>query len=84
MIEETLAKIETALKEARLADPQNKAKLVLLLEQLRDEVKQEKRREELNSIDLGLRDAAVEFKATHPQLATVVGELSAMLAKIGI
>lgn len=84
MIEETLAKIEAAIVEAHLADPRNKAKLVSLLEQLRDEVKQQQRRDALNSLDLGLRDAAVEFKATHPQLATVVGELSAMLAKIGI
>ncbi len=85
MIEETVAKIESAIREARVADPKNKAALIALLETLKAEVRREKRSQDLlNAADAGLKDAAVEFDATHPKLAAVVGEVSAMLAKIGI
>ena len=59
MIEETVAKIEAAIKEARGADPKNKA-------------------------EEAVKDATLEFDATHPKLAAVIGEISSMLAKIGI
>lgn len=82
MLKETVAKIEAALHEARVAD---KAKLIALLETLKTEIQREKRSKDmLDKAEEGLKDAAIEFKATHPQLATVVGEVSAMLAKIGI
>jgi len=85
MIEETVAKIEAALREARVADPKNKAELIALLEKLKSEVQSEKRSQDLlDSAGAGLKDAALEFEATHPKLASVVNEVSTMLAKIGI
>ncbi len=85
MIEKTVAKIEAAIKEARLADPKNKAHLIALLEKLKAEVQNEKRSKDmLASADQGLKDAAVEFDVSHPQLAAVVGEVSMLLSKIGI
>ena len=85
MIEETLRKIEAALREARGTDPKNKAELIALLEQLKVEVARESRSKDiLDKAEESLKDAAVEFDATHPQLAAIVGEVSAMLAKIGI
>lgn len=85
MIEETVAKIEAAIREARVADPKNKAELVALLEKLKAEVQREKRSKDmLDEAGEGLKNAALEFEATHPKLATVVNEVSTMLAKIGI
>ncbi|MDD5302921.1 MAG: DUF4404 family protein [Elusimicrobia bacterium] len=85
MIEETVAKIEAALREARLADPKNKAELIALLEKLKAEVQREKRSKDLlAAVDSKLKDAAVEFDVTHPQLAAVIGEVSMLLSKIGI
>lgn len=85
MIEETLAKIEAALREARGTDPKNKAELIALLEKAKAEVQNEKRSKDLlGQAEENLRGAAVEFDATHPKLAAIVGEVSAMLAKIGI
>lgn len=85
MIEETVAKIEAALREARLADPQNKAKLVALLEKLKAEVKKEKRsREEIDSAGAMLKTAALDFEASHPGLSSLINEVSLLLAKIGI
>lgn len=85
MIEETVAKIESAIREAHVADPKNKAELVALLEKLKAEVQRGKRSQDLlAAAGAGLKDAAVEFDATHPKLAAVVGEVSTMLAKIGI
>ena len=85
MIEETVAKIEAAIREARGADPKNKAELIALLETLKVEVQREKRSKDiLEKVDENLKDAAVEFDVTHPQLAAIVGEVSMLLSKIGI
>ncbi len=85
MIEETVAKIEAALREARGAEPEKKAQLIALLEQLKADIQREKASKDLLAkAEEGLKDAAVEFDATHPKLAAIVGEVSAMLAKIGI
>ncbi len=85
MIEETLAKIEAALSAARVADPKNKAELIALLEKLKAEVQQGKRsQDQLDAAGAGLRDAALDFEATHPTLAAVINDVSTMLAKLGI
>lgn len=85
MIEETVAKIEAAIRETRGADPKNKAELIAMLEQLKLEVRRETRSKDiLDKADEKLKDAAVEFDATHPQLAAIIGEISMLLAKIGI
>ncbi|MEQ1919124.1 MAG: DUF4404 family protein [Elusimicrobiota bacterium] len=85
MIEETVAKIEAAIREARVADPKNKAELISLLEKLKVDVKNETRSKHLLDVaDQKLKDAAVEFDVSHPQLAAVVGEISMLLSKIGI
>lgn len=85
MIEETVAKIEAAIREARAADPANKEALIALLEELKAEVQRERQSKDLlDKAEEGLKDAALEFEATHPRLAAVVEELSLMLAKIGI
>ncbi|MDO8757262.1 MAG: DUF4404 family protein [Elusimicrobiota bacterium] len=85
MIEETVAKIEAALRAARGDEPEKKAQLIALLEQLKAEVQREKASKDIIAkAEQGLKDAAVEFDVTHPQLAAIVGEISAMLAKIGI
>ena len=85
MIEETVAKIEAALREARGTEPEKKAQLIALLEQLKAEVQREKASKDIIAkAEEGLKDAAVEFDATHPKLAAIIGEVSAMLAKIGI
>lgn len=84
MIEETVAKIEAAIREARVADPKNKAELIALLEKLKTDVQNEKRGDLLAAADRSLKDAAVEFDVSHPQLAAVVGEVSMLLSKMGI
>ena len=85
MIEETVAKIEAAIRETRGADPKNKAELIAMLEQLKVEVQRETRSKDmLDKADEKLRDVAVEFDVTHPRLAALVGEVSMLLAKIGI
>jgi hypothetical protein len=85
MIDETVAKIEAAIQEAKVADPKNKAELIALLEKLKTEVQREKASKALLDAAAGrLEDAAVEFEATHPKLAAVVGEVSSLLASIGI
>jgi ABC-type transporter Mla subunit MlaD len=82
MIEETLAKIESALREARVA---NKTEIVALLEKLKVEVQSERRSKDLlDKANEALKNAAAEFDAVHPKLGAIIGELSAMLAKIGI
>lgn len=85
MIEETLARIEAAIREARLADTKNKAELIALLEKLKAEIKREKRsKDKLDEAADGLKEAALEFEATHPKLAAVVEEVTNLLASIGI
>ena len=85
MIEETVAKIEAAIRETRGAAPKNKAELISLLEKLKVDVKNETRSKHLLDVaDQKLKDAAVEFDVSHPQLAAVVGEISMLLSKIGI
>ena len=85
MIEETVAKIEAAIREARIADPKNKSELISLLEKLKTDVKNEASSKHMfAAADKSLKDAAVEFDVSHPQLAAVVGEVSMLLSKIGI
>ncbi len=84
MIDETVKKIEAAISQVRSADPKNKAELVGLLEQLKKELQQERRSDVLRAVDDDLRDAAIGFDATHPQLGAVVAEVSKLLASIGI
>jgi hypothetical protein len=85
MIEETVAKIEAAIRETRGAEPKNKAELIAMLEQLKIEVRRETRSKDiLDKADEKLKDVAVEFDVTHPRLAALVGEVSMLLAKIGI
>lgn len=84
MIEETVKKIEAAIAHANTADPRNKAELVALLNQLKSELQREKRSHILKAVDEDLREAAIEFEASHPQLAAVIGEISSRLASIGI
>ena len=85
MIEETVAKIEAAIRETRGAEPKNKAELIAMLEQLKIEVQRETRSKDiLDKADEKLKDAAVEFDVTHPRLAAIVGEVSMLLSKIGI
>ncbi|UPT74174.1 MAG: DUF4404 family protein [Elusimicrobiota bacterium] len=84
MVEETLKKIEAALSRAQHDGPANKQELVRLLGELKAELEHERRGDVLRPIDRGLRDAAIEFNATHPQLAVTVNEISTLLASIGI
>lgn len=85
MIEETVAKIEAAIKEARGADPKNKAEIIALLEKLKAEVQRDMRSKDMiDKAEEAVKDAALEFDVTHPKLAAVIGEISSMLAKIGI
>ncbi len=84
MVDETLAKIEAALKRAHTDSPANKQELVRLLGELKKELENERRGDVLRSVDQGLRDAAIEFDASHPQLAAAVNEVSSKLASIGI
>ena len=84
MIDETVKKIEAAIKQAHSADPTNKADLIRLLEQLKGELQKEKRSHVLKAVDDDLRDAAIVFDVSHPTLAAVVGEVSMLLSKIGI
>jgi mRNA-degrading endonuclease YafQ of YafQ-DinJ toxin-antitoxin module len=81
MIDETVKKLELAIKHARTA---KKAELIKLLEEVKREVQAEKRSHILKAADEDLREAAIEFDAAHPQLGAVLGEVSMLLAKIGI
>ena len=84
MIDETVKKIEAVIAQAKTADPKNKAELIALLSQLKSELQKEKRSHILKAVDEDLREVAIEFEASHPQLAAVVGEVSSLLASIGI
>lgn len=85
MIDETVAKIDAALREARAAGPKNKTELIATLETLRADLLSDKRsKSALDAASENLEGAAVEFKATHPQLAAVVGEVTTLLASIGV
>lgn len=85
MIDETVAKIEAAIREAKGADPKNKAELIALLEKLKAEVQNDMRSKDLiDKAEEAVKNASLEFDAKHPQLAAVIGEISTMLAKIGI
>jgi hypothetical protein len=84
MVEETLQKIEAAISRAQKDGPANKQELVRLLGELKAELETERRGDVLRPIDKGLRDAAIEFTGTHPQLAGAVNEISTLLASIGI
>ncbi len=84
MIDETVEKIESAIKQARTADPKNKEELIKLLEQLKAEMQSERRSDVLRAADEELRHAAIGFDASHPQLGAVVAEISNLLASIGI
>lgn len=85
MIDETVAKIEAAIRAAQVADPKNKAELIALLENLKAEVQRDMRSKDvLDKAEEGLKDAALEFDATHPTLGAIINELTSMLAKIGI
>lgn len=84
MVDETLAKIEAALNRAHKDAPANKQELVRLLGELKKELENERRGDVLRSVDQGLRDAAIEFDVSHPQLAAAVNEVSSKLASIGI
>ena len=85
MINETVAKIEAALKQARLADPKNKKELIRLLEQLKAELGRERESDDLlKSVRDRLQAAALEFEASHPQLAAVVNDVCVILASVGI
>lgn len=85
MIEETVAKIEAAIREIEGADPKNKAEIIASLEKLKSEVKNEMRSKDvLDKAEEAVKDAALEFDAEHPKLALIIGEISNMLAKIGI
>ena len=85
MIKDTVAKIEAALREVESANPKNKAELIALLEKLKSELQNDRRRKDvLEEAEENLKNSALEFEASHPKLAAVVGEVSAMLASIGI
>lgn len=85
MIDETVVKIEAALKQARLADPKNKEELIRLLEQLKAELGRGRESDDLlKSARESLQAAALEFEASHPQLAGVVNEVCILLASVGI
>lgn len=84
MVDETIRKIEAAIGRAQKDGPGNKQELVRLLEQLKSELENERRGDVLRSVDQGLRDAAIEFDTTHPQLSSAVNEISTLLASIGI
>ena len=84
MIKETVKKIEAAIRETQASGPKNKAELIKLLEQLKRELKEEMRSHVLAAVDEELREAAIEFDTAHPKLGAVLGEVSMLLAKIGI
>ena len=84
MVDETLKKIEAAIGSAKKDGPANKQELVRLLEQLKKELENERRGDVLRSVDQGLRDAALDFGKSHPQLSATVNEISTLLASIGI
>ncbi|MEK7389555.1 MAG: DUF4404 family protein [Elusimicrobiota bacterium] len=85
MIDETLAKIEAVIKQARLSDPKNKKELIRLLEELKAEVGRDAKSEDmLKSARKGLEAATLEFEASHPQLASMVNEVCILLSSVGI
>lgn len=85
MIEETVAKIDAAIREAQASDAKNKGKLIAQLESLKAEVQREMRsKDALDKAEEAVKGAALEFETEHPRLALIIGELSTMLAKIGI
>jgi hypothetical protein len=85
MTEETIAKIEAAIRGARAADHKDKAELIRLLEQLKTELKREKRSgDAITAVEEKLTETAAGFEASHPQVTNAVNEIATLLASIGI
>lgn len=84
MVEETLRKIEAAIKGARDSGPADKDELIRLLEQLKAELRAQKRSDLLGTIENQLAERAAGLEAEHPQTAKLVNEVCSLLASIGI
>lgn len=84
MVEETLRKIEAAIKGAQTSGPADKAELIRLLEQLKSELRAQKRSDLLGSLEDQLSERAAALEATHPATAKLVNEVCSLLASIGI
>lgn len=84
MIEDTLAKIEAALKDAAAADPKKKTELTALLTQLKRELKSAGKPGDPAESAQALSDTARAFEASHPKLVQIVAEICRELAALGI
>lgn len=86
MIDETLAKIEAAIKQVRAADPKEREDLIRLLEKLRADLRAGGVPQEagLTAVRRALEESVVGYEASHPKLAAVVNEICSLLASVGI
>lgn len=86
MIDETLAKIEAAIKQVRAADPKEREELIRLLEKLKADLRAggAPGGAGLAAARRALEESMVGYEASHPQLAAVVNEICTMLASVGI
>jgi|GEM_PF-3309967 len=83
MIDDTLAKIESAAKKISDADPRRKAELLALLDALKKELRGPKAAPRKPSLK-ALAESVEELEASHPSLARAVDEICRELAALGI
>lgn len=85
MVEETLARIEAAIRRARAADPKEREELIRLLETLKAELRAGRGGEGgLAAARAALEKSIAEYETAHPQLAAAVNDICTRLASIGI
>lgn len=82
-VEQTLAKIEAAIKGGHASDPKKKAELIGLLRQLKAGIRQEDSGP-LDDLIEALEESAVGLEASHPTFAAYLDYATRLLASIGI
>ena len=84
MIEDTLAKIESAVAKIEASDAAKKAEVLRLLAALKAELGEKPSAKVAKSSLDGLAQAAEAFETSHPRLAETVGEICRELSSLGI
>ena len=80
----TLKELEAELSSADSLDEETREQLADAISAIAASVRRGKRSEEARQAEDSLQNRLVEFEASHPQLAIIVGRLLDGLAQLGI
>jgi hypothetical protein len=82
---ETLDALRTEVAQANEVDPEMRAELRELTDELRQSIDEEEQVEHQEDEDAphGLKDFLLRFEAEHPQLSVAVGKVADALAAMG-